>query len=56
MIQNLSRFGWRVGMILIFAVPALYLVAGIAPTFSVMADILSSRRFCGCKRSSPAWS
>ena len=31
MIQNLSLFGWRVGMILIFAVPALYFVAGIAP-------------------------
>jgi hypothetical protein len=29
MIQDLGRFGWRVGMILIFAVPALYFLAGI---------------------------
>jgi hypothetical protein len=31
MIQDLGRFGWRVGMILIFAVPALYFLAGIVP-------------------------
>ena len=31
MIQDLSRFGWRIGMILIFAMPALYFLAGIAP-------------------------
>lgn len=31
MIQNLGSFGWRIGMILIFAMPALYFLAGIAP-------------------------
>jgi len=31
MIQDLGRFGWRIGMILIFAVPALYVLAGIVP-------------------------
>lgn len=33
MIQDMNRFGWRIGMILIFAMPSLYVAATIVPAF-----------------------